>query len=152
MADAIVGCLQRVSKRARKDPRRDRTMTKMMRRDCQDRANHNPGQAGAKQALFAPVAQAQNGKRQDRDSDHGEKQAAGLFSRRVLKRTTNPMEIEMNLVDQNNRFASELSDEDLEFVTGSGTNTTVTCTGGTKAHVRTGTDKNGNQFVTVKCF
>jgi hypothetical protein len=63
------------------------------------------------------------------------------------------MENEMKLVDQNNRFAaSELSDEDLKSVSGSGSATTVTCTGGTTAHVKTGTDKNGNQFVTVKCY
>ena len=59
----------------------------------------------------------------------------------------------MKLVDQNNNFAaSELSDEDLKLVTGSGSNTTVTCTGGTKPHVKTGTDKDGNPFVTVKCY
>jgi hypothetical protein len=62
------------------------------------------------------------------------------------------MEKEMNLVEKQNRFAAELSDEDLEFVSGGGSNTTVTCTGGTKAHIKTGTDKNGNQFVEVKCY
>ncbi|MBU6464963.1 MAG: hypothetical protein KGK01_15460 [Bradyrhizobium sp.] len=58
----------------------------------------------------------------------------------------------MKLVEKQNRFAAELSDEDLEFVSGGGSNTTVTCTGGTTAHIKAGTDKDGNQFVTVKCY
>lgn len=58
----------------------------------------------------------------------------------------------MNLVEKQDRFAAELSDEDLEFVSGGGSNTTVTCTGGTTAHVKYGKDKSGNQTVTVKCY
>ena len=59
----------------------------------------------------------------------------------------------MNLMEKNNRFAaSEISDEDLECVSGGGTNTTVTCTGGTSPHIKTGTDSKGNKFVTVKCY
>ena len=45
------------------------------------------------------------------------------------------MEKEMNLVEMQNRLAAELSDEDLESVSGGGSNTTVSCTGGTKAHI-----------------
>jgi hypothetical protein len=62
------------------------------------------------------------------------------------------MEKEMNLVEKQNRFAAELSEADLEFVSGGGTNTTVTCTGGTKPHIKQGTDKAGNITVTVKCY
>ena len=59
----------------------------------------------------------------------------------------------MKLLEKQNRFAAvELSDEDLKVVSGGGTNTTVTCTGGTKPHIKTGTDANGNMFVTVKCY
>jgi hypothetical protein len=58
----------------------------------------------------------------------------------------------MRIDEKQNRFAVELSNEDLEIVSGGGTNTTVTCTGGTTPHVKTGKDKDGNLFVTVKCF
>jgi hypothetical protein len=61
------------------------------------------------------------------------------------------METAMRLEEKQNRVL-ELSDEDLVIVSGGGTNTTVTCTGGTKPHIKTGTDSNGNMFVTVKCY
>jgi hypothetical protein len=63
------------------------------------------------------------------------------------------MEKEMKLIEKQNRLAAlEISDKDLEIVSGGGTNTTVTCTGGTSPHIKTGTDKAGNKFVTVKCY
>jgi hypothetical protein len=63
------------------------------------------------------------------------------------------MEKEMTLIEKQNSFAAlEVSDEDLEFVSGGATTTTVTCSGGTKPHIKTGTDSNGNIFVKVKCF
>lgn len=60
----------------------------------------------------------------------------------------------MKHVETQNRLAGlELSDEDLGLASGSkGSETTVTCTGGTTAHIKTGTDANGNPFVTVKCY
>jgi hypothetical protein len=62
------------------------------------------------------------------------------------------MEKEMTLEKQNRFAALDVSDEDLEFVSGGATTTTVTCSGGTKAHIKTGTDSNGNKFVQVKCY
>jgi hypothetical protein len=46
----------------------------------------------------------------------------------------------------------ELHPEALASVSGGGSTTTVTCTGGTTPHTQTGKDANGNMFVTVKCY